>query len=324
VPSFAKDKPPDVGAQDTKMPVVREGKVAAPAVVAGPAPTRTPEADKAATGRRASDDEQVLLAGARDGETKGASEDARASRGDAKPAVAAKPKALRKLAVDEKAREVSDSPASAPAQPSGAAGSGELAKKNATGQDRAPESPSAGAAAQPSAPVVPPPPTDKLAAAPPRPARGGDLKKADSAVAAAPAPEPRTESAAGSTAPAKPAAEPPPPPAQETQADADQRAQTQAESAPQAKEATPAKEPPEQQLYRQAQKEAAGGRCASALTLTGKIAKMNPEFYRRRVAGDPTLQSCSAPARTKAKAPAKQERPLEDVKDATAVDKAAK
>src|SRR5215470_6290820 len=55
-----------------------------------------------------------------------------------------------------------------------------------------------------------------------------------------------------------------------------------AAAAPPAAQAKSAPEPPEQQMYRQAQKQAAGGQCADALTLTRKIAKINPEFYKRR------------------------------------------
>jgi hypothetical protein len=71
-----------------------------------------------------------------------------------------------------------------------------------------------------------------------------------------------------------------------------------------------AAEAPEQQMYRQAQKSAAGGQCADALTLTGKIARMYPDFYKRqRIASDPTIQTCASQQRkNKAQnpAPAKQ------------------
>src|SRR5262249_45260045 len=63
-------------------------------------------------------------------------------------------------------------------------------------------------------------------------------------------------------------------------------------------------------------KSAAGGQCATALTLTQKIAKMNPEFYKRRVAGDPTISSCSAPRKSKAAQPAaKQQRETDQTED---------
>lgn len=78
-------------------------------------------------------------------------------------------------------------------------------------------------------------------------------------------------------------------------------------------------EPPEQQLYRQAQKQAAGGQCADALTLTKKIEKMNPDFYKKRVAGDRTIQSCSQQRKSKAPAPAKQQqREADQVEDKAA------
>jgi len=94
-------------------------------------------------------------------------------------------------------------------------------------------------------------------------------------------------------------------------------------AAPPAAPAQNAPEPPEQQMYRQAQKQAAGGQCADALTLTRKIAKINPDFYKRRVAGDPTIQSCSTQQR-KSKAPAPAKAQQREADQQLENDKAAK
>jgi anti-sigma factor RsiW len=71
-------------------------------------------------------------------------------------------------------------------------------------------------------------------------------------------------------------------------------------------------EAPEEQLLVDAQKQAKGGRCGDALTITGKIARLNPAFYKRRVVGDPTIETCTtqqaAPARSKNKMPAVKSR----------------
>jgi hypothetical protein len=84
------------------------------------------------------------------------------------------------------------------------------------------------------------------------------------------------------------------------------------------------KEPLEQQLYRQARQQASSGRCTDALTLSRKIAKVNPDFYKKRVAGDPTLTRCTAsPAKAKTAAPVQQERARDASEDQKA-DKAAK
>jgi hypothetical protein len=75
-----------------------------------------------------------------------------------------------------------------------------------------------------------------------------------------------------------------------------------------------AKVAPEEELFRQAQKEATVGRCATALSIAQKVQRMNGDFYRRRIVGDPTLESCNQQQQRKAKsvapsktAPANQE-----------------
>ena len=66
------------------------------------------------------------------------------------------------------------------------------------------------------------------------------------------------------------------------------------------------KEPPEQELFRLAQKQASTGLCVEALGNRDRIARMNSEFYRKRVAGDPSLRACEE-QQQRSKRPARQE-----------------
>jgi hypothetical protein len=90
---------------------------------------------------------------------------------------------------------------------------------------------------------------------------------------------------------------------------ADQPAQTQPQ-AQQTKAKAPAiKEPPEQELFRLSQKQATAGQCDEALGTRQRIQRLNPEFYRKRVAGDPVYRSCDEHSRRRAapsSAPARQ------------------
>lgn len=49
-----------------------------------------------------------------------------------------------------------------------------------------------------------------------------------------------------------------------------------------------------ERLLVSARQQAVNGRCGDALALGQKLAQSNPEFYRRRVANDPTLNACAA------------------------------
>jgi anti-sigma factor RsiW len=115
-------------------------------------------------------------------------------------------------------------------------------------------------------------------------------------VASGPPAEPPPGGAPATTTAAPQPASPPPPPAASP---APQNEQVVTES----KQKAAPKQPPEQELFQQAQKQASTGQCAQALGTRDRIARMNPEFYRKRVAGDATLKACDALSRKRAPAP---------------------
>ncbi len=95
-------------------------------------------------------------------------------------------------------------------------------------------------------------------------------------------------------------------------------------TAPEVAKNQDAKQPPTEQLYQQARQQASTGRCAEALTLSRKIAKVDPEFYKKRVAGDPTLNACNAPRSKLKAAPAARAPADEQQQQQQGSDKSAK
>jgi hypothetical protein len=115
------------------------------------------------------------------------------------------------------------------------------------------------------------------------------------------APEPQTKQATPPAAPrardfAGPQASSPPP--GESSADRDEVSEQRALSADTSSRAA-AKEAPEAKLLREAQRSASSGDCEDALAISGRIARMNEEFYRKRVSGDPSLRACATAERRK-------------------------
>jgi hypothetical protein len=129
---------------------------------------------------------------------------------------------------------------------------------------------------------------------------------------AAPAKPRPSPASAPEPAPAQPAASPPPPPPPapkssypQSESVAGGAGKGDAAEAPPVLAKSKAKEPPEQELLRLSQKQASTGLCDEALGTRQKIQRMNPEFYRKRVAGDPSYKTCEEQSRRK-QAPARQ------------------
>jgi putative zinc finger protein len=186
-----------------------------------------------------------------------------------------------------------------------AAGGGEKQRESAAAHA---EPPRPAPNASPAAPPPPPAPeqatqdeiaqkaiyADKSAAKP------MEQKKAAPAPARKPAPSLESPAAL-----APPATTTPAPGARADSANsrgAGPQGQAQAPASPPADAAAPPaaqqqeKLPPDEAKLREAQKSASSGNCEQALTIGRSLAKSNPEFYRRRVAGDPILRQCEAEA----------------------------
>ena len=315
----AAEQPPAVRTPESPIPS-EGGKVASPPLVSGPARERAAEGKSAATGRIASPSEQKPLASmkkqaapARDepaANDKNESDDTKGAGGPgAQPAAASSPPPP---APRGAASEADGLAAKESRRPDLAAADNE--RSHATGSDAV-----AAAPAQTAAPAKPSPqPSNKLgalrskaeASAPPQSeARSQAQSQVQSGAQSGAQSVDRRAEAAAPAAPAPPATTTTAAPEPIAEKTADQVAKDEA------------KAPPEQALFRQAQQEAAGGRCGNALTIVQKIQRTNPEFYRKRIAGDPTLESCSSQRKAKTAAPKAPSKALEV--DKSAADKPA-
>jgi anti-sigma factor RsiW len=290
-------RPPAVRTPESPVPS-EGGKVASPAIVSGPTPARERAAtDKAgAMGRIASPSEQKPLATmkkqaaepARDEpaptDVKGdlaAAQPAAAPPPPPNPGAAASSTGADGLAAQKESRRTDTTAAENERSQAGASTHAVVG-----GAAPAPTTTTAPAAAKPAAP-----PLSKVAAS---------RAKSEAAPPAAASPPPSGDRRGASDTEAdKPAPSAAPEPVAEEKAGKadDQVAKDEAKAK--------AKTPPPEQEFRRAQQEATSGRCSSALTIVQTIQRANPEFYKRRIAGDPTLESCNSQRKNKSAAPAK-------------------
>ena len=285
------DKPRDVRGLETP-PVEVGGKVAAKPNVVGPPASRERAEAKVASGRIADKAEGVPLDALKE------SPELRRSKSGVDPSS----EASRGAALAKGKKDVSADGYAAPPRED-ADSSPSSSKQHVAKAPAKPRAPSGGAPVVASTPAAPPPPPQAM----PQPRDAAKEDEGQSAQAAKPENKPAKDEA--------PAAAPPEP-SQGAPERAGQ-AQSAGEGGNDRKAAEKAPAPlPEEQLFRQAQKDAAGGACSSALALSGKIAKMNPEFYRRRVAGDPTIDSCTTQRKAKKAAPAAAPRTLDQENNA--------
>jgi hypothetical protein len=175
----------------------------------------------------------------------------------------------------------------------------------------------------PAAQAERPAPTSKLAS-PPAPvqapsgyAAGNDeLRKADNGKvlntvggAAGPAADTRRGTLQQAQSP------PPPAPAETTtapaqvdrEADANKKSQLAENQRPDGKAdqkpaAKPAPPSPSAELHQQARKQATSGACTDALALRDKIARIDPGYFNKNVAGDPAFRACQDQQQQRAKA----------------------
>jgi hypothetical protein len=111
--------------------------------------------------------------------------------------------------------------------------------------------------------------------------------------------EPTQAPAAQSQAPA--AAEPTPPPSSN-----DKQAQGDGKAPPS----------PVERLLAQARQQAQAGNCNEAQSIQRKIAQADPEFYKKRVASDPTLNSCSTQRASKKATQQQQQQQTDSLREA--------
>jgi hypothetical protein len=151
-------------------------------------------------------------------------------------------------------------------------------------------------------------------------AAGGKGQRLEDAPAKEPPAGPAsTLSARGYAGAPEPSPAPSAPPPQ-TQAPAPAQTKSLAQNADEV-QSKQTKEPPEQELFRLAQKQATSGLCVEALGNRDKIARMNAEFYRKRVAGDPSLRACEE-QQQRSKRPARQKDGLRAPAEAVETQKA--
>lgn len=134
---------------------------------------------------------------------------------------------------------------------------------------------------------------------------------------------PTTSKSAAAPAAQKPADSPSPPPPRPAPSAAPSAgyasgeealsdAQVQQEATKTKAKAPAPKEPPEAELLKLSQKQASAGQCDEALGTRQRIQRMNPEFYRKRVAGDATFKMCETQNRKRSTAAPQPQRKQQD------------